>query len=645
MCGIAGFIDKNIAYDSLQISNKMGEAIYTRGPDSSGIWQDVNLGVNLVHRRLAILDMSPAGHQPMISRSGRYIIIFNGEIYNFKKILSSLEAKLGSIAWHGHSDTEVILLAIETYGFENALKMFEGMFAIALWDREKERLYLARDRIGEKPLYYGYFNRIFGFTSELKAFKKHPKFNSQINRDAIGQLMLHNCIPAPLSIFEKIYKLLPGHYLELGYRDYLNQIEPTSKPYWQLSDCNFESYTGTLSEALNDLEHLLQDVIKEQMVADVPVGCFLSGGVDSSVIAALMQSLSSKKIQTFSIGFDKPEYNEAEFAKAVAKHIGSDHNELYITDKDALNVIPFLPIIYDEPFSDSSQIPTYLVCKLARQKVTVSLSGDAGDELFAGYSRYLLAENLYNKVGSYPDWLKRTIKRVLPLISPDVLNAINKIIKLPVTNFSDKIYKIESILDSKDFKQFYLSLASHWLNYSSLVLGEDIKSSLWNREISKFSFDDNKVLGMQYLDSLGYLPDDILVKVDRAAMANSLETRVPFLNHKVVEFAFSLPQSYKIKDGLSKYVLRQVLYNYVPKELIERPKRGFAVPIQDWLRGELKDWAVALLDSHKLDSEGYLNSSLVQDKLQQHLSGRANNGYYLWDVLMFEQWLDNWNKL
>ncbi len=645
MCGITGFVDKNIAYDSLQISNKMGEAIYTRGPDSSGIWQDVNLGVNLVHRRLAILDLSPAGHQPMISRCGRYIIIFNGEIYNFKKLASSLKSKLGSVTLRGHSDTEVILLAIETYGFVKTLEMLEGMFAIALWDRSEEKLYLARDRIGEKPLYYGYFNGVFGFTSELKAFKKHPKFNPQINRDAIGQLMLHNCIPAPLSIFEKIYKLLPGHYLELGYRDYLNQIEPISKPYWQLSDCNFGSYTGTLSEAVNDLEHLLQDVIKEQMVADVPVGCFLSGGVDSSVIAALMQSLSPKKIQTFSIGFDKPEYNEAEFAKAVAKHIGSDHNELYITDKDALNVIPSLPVIYDEPFSDSSQIPTYLVSKLAKQKVTVSLSGDAGDELFAGYSRYLLAEKLYNKVGSYPDWLKTTIKRFLPLMSPDVLNAINKIIKLPVTNFSDKIYKIESLLNSKDFKQFYLSLASHWLNYSSLVLGENIKSSLWSREIGKFSFDSNRVLGMQYLDTLGYLPDDILVKVDRAAMANSLETRVPFLNHKVVEFAFSLPQGYKITGDLSKYVLRQVLYKYVPKELIERPKRGFAVPIQDWLRGELKDWAVALLDSHKLDSEGYLNSSLVQDKLQQHLSGRANNGYYLWDVLMFEQWLDNWNKL
>lgn len=644
MCGISGFVDNHVDYDSNQVAQKMGEAIYTRGPDSCGVWQDDSLGVNLIHRRLAILDLSPAGHQPMLSRSGRYIIVFNGEIYNFKKIISLLEVKLGEIAWRGHSDTEVILLAIETYGFVETLELLEGMFAIAVWDRSDDKLYLTRDRMGEKPLYYGYFNGVFGFTSELKAFKKHPKFDPQINRDAIGQLMLHNCIPAPLSIFEGIHKLQPGYYLELNYKEYLDKIEPTPKQYWQLANCDFGNYSGTLSDATNELEGLLNDVIKDQMVADVPVGCFLSGGVDSSVIAALMQNLSPKKIQTFSIGFDNPDYNEAEYAKAVAQHIGSDHNELYVTEKDALSVIPSLSTIYDEPFSDSSQIPTYLVCKLAKQKVTVSLSGDAGDELFAGYSRYLLAENLYNKVGNYPSWLKGIAKRGLPLLSPNILSSINKIIKLPVTNISDKIYKIESLLGAKNFKQFYLNLASHWLNYDKLVLGNNLKSSLWNRDISKLNFSDN-VLSMQYLDSLGYLSDDILTKVDRAAMANSLETRVPFLNHKLVEFAFSLPQEYKIHNGSSKHVLREVLYKHVPRKLIERPKRGFAVPIQGWLRGELKDWAIDLLNPTALNQDGYLNTKLVHDKLCQHLSGKANNGYHLWDVLMFQQWLQDWNKL
>lgn len=641
MCGIAGFIDSSTNYDSYRVSKDMGEAIRTRGPDSDGVWQDNNLGINLVHRRLAILDLSPAGHQPMVSKTGRFVMVFNGEIYNYKKIKNELEQKQGLINWNGHSDTEVILLAIEVYGLHKTLEMLEGMFAIALWDKAEDKLYLARDRVGEKPLYYGYFNGVFAFTSELKAFKKHPKFNPQINRDAIGQLMLHNCIPAPFSIYENINKIVPGHFLEISYKSYLDCSEPISKPYWQLSNCNFGKYSQNFNDATNSLESILSDVIKDQMVADVSVGCFLSGGVDSSVIAALMQKHSSNSIKTFSIGFDNKLYDEAVFAKDVANHIGSDHTELYVTERDALNVIPLLPSIYDEPFSDSSQIPTFLVSKMARQDVTVALSGDGGDELFAGYNRYLLSEKLHKNIYKYPDFILNIVKKSLPLIKPGVLEAANKILRLPVTNFGDKIYKLESLLNAKEFNKFYLNTASHWIDYNKLVLCVSNKFDLWNKPIDKFNFDENKVLGMQYLDTLGYLPDDILVKVDRAAMANSLETRVPLLNHKIIEFAFSLPLSYKISNGSTKHILREVLYRHVPRKLIERPKTGFGIPIHEWLRGELKEWACDLLSPDVIRKDGYFNVDIVQNTLNNHLSGKSNNGYYLWDILMFQQWLKN----
>ncbi len=645
MCGITGFIDYNIQYDTNQVSQKMGDAIFSRGPDGYGVWQDNNLGIHLIHRRLAIIDLSSAGHQPMLSVSGRYVIVFNGEIYNFKKIKQELEAIHGSIAWRGHSDTEVILMAIESYGFEQALLQLEGMFAIGLWDRQDQKFYLARDRMGEKPLYYGYFNGAFGFASELKALRCHPKFNPEINRNAIGQLMLHNCIPAPLSIFNGIHKLIPGHYLCLDYRQIIKNEEVNSIPYWQLSTSLSNRYEGSLDDAVNDLEKLLVNSIKNQMIADVPLGCFLSGGVDSSTIAALMQRQSTTPIQTFSIGFDDPSYDEAVFAKEIAKHIGSSHNELYISEKDALNVIPNLAKIYDEPFADSSQIPTFLVSQLAKQKVTVALSGDGGDELFAGYNRYLLAENLYSKIKIVPLWLRKLCSKGIPLISPKFLENVNKLTRLPITNFSDKVYRLEPLFKAKNFDEFYFRLASHWINLNELVIGLNNDKSLWDKDVNNLNQLNDKILKMQYLDGVGYLPDDILVKVDRAAMANSLETRVPLLNHKIVEFAYSLPREFKINQGVTKRILRQVLYKHVPQDLIERPKRGFAVPLNDWLRGELKDWAFDLLDPYKLKAQGYLNSELISQKLQQHVSGKADNGYYLWDILMFQQWLMSYESL
>lgn len=637
MCGIAGFIDNQIHYDSKNVATMMGEALRTRGPDDSGVWQDANYGVNLIHRRLAILDLTEAGHQPMLSHCGRYVMVFNGEIYNFKTLREELESiSKSTVSWRGHSDSEIILQGFAWWGIEETLQKCEGMFAIVLWDRATQDLYLIRDRAGEKPLYYGYFNGVFGFASELKALKEHPKFCQEINRDALGQQMLHNCIPAPLSIYNGIYKLQPGHLLKITYSDFINKIMPSSTSYWQLM-AQSRLYTETQQDAVLELENLLRSVVKDQMMADVPLGCFLSGGVDSSTIAALMQAQSHKPIKTFSIGFESPEYDEAIFAKSVAAHLGTDHTELYVTDRDALNVIPSLSQIYDEPFSDSSQIPTYLVSKLAKEQVTVALSGDAGDELFAGYTRYLLTENVRSKINRIPAFMRESLARLSILSTPKILATLNSIFKLPITNFSDKTYKLASLLRAKNFDEFYLALTAHWLNYRQLVIGCELNSSLWYKEHAEM----NAIEAMQYMDMRGYLPDDILVKVDRAAMANSLETRVPFLNHRVIEFASSLPFEYKINNGVSKHILRQVLYKYVPQNLIERPKKGFGIPIHQWLRGELREWTHDLLDSTTLAQQGYFNVSLVQQKLKDHMLGRANNGYYLWDILMFQQWLEN----
>lgn len=643
MCGIAGFFDKQPNYDAKKIASLMGEAIYHRGPNSEGVWQDLNLGVNLIHRRLAILDLSIAGHQPMQSANNRFIIVFNGEIYNFKSLMHQLEAKIGEIIWRGHSDTEVILKAIEIYGFIPTLTKLEGMFAIALWDRAEHKLFLARDRIGEKPLYYGYFNGIFAFASELTALRKHPKFNFDINHNAVGQLLLHACIPAPLSIFNGIEKLTPGHFLCINYDDIVNTRSIISQPYWELKNFNQVLYTGNQIEVINDLELLLKNIIKDQMIADVPVGCFLSGGVDSSLVATLMQQQSAQTIHTFSIGFNNPKYNEAHFAKKIANHIGSNHQELYVTEKDALTEIPKLATIYDEPFADSSQLPTYFLSKFAKQKITVALSGDAGDELFAGYNRYILSPKIYNTLQKYPLKLRLMLSKLIPLITSNFLSHLNKFFKLPITNFNDKLYKLESLLKVQNHSDFYTTLTGHWLNYYEVVPKCNLKQSLWLKTIPDSNSEILKQ--MQYWDMLGYLPDDILVKVDRAAMATSLETRIPFLNHRMIEFAFSLPNNYKIRNGVSKWCLRKILYKYVPQELIERPKQGFAIPINEWLRNKLKDWMIETLNPVKLSTQGYFNPQLVKIKLDNHLSAKENNGYYLWNILMFQQWLDYSNNM
>ncbi len=636
MCGIAGFWETRTSYNSEDILVKMGAAILRRGPDASGVWSDHNVGINFVHRRLSIIDLSISGHQPMCSHSGRYILIFNGEIYNYKQLKSELELHQ-TINWLSHSDTEVLLCAFDIWGIEKTIEKCEGMFAIALWDKEAETLFLIRDRAGEKPLYYGYSENLFLFASELKAIEQHPKFKRQIEPNSIEQLMLHNCIPAPLSIYKNIKKLLPGHYLKLSLKDYHQKNMPLCINYWNLTNNRKNVYQGSLSEAALDLERLLKYSIGQQMEADVPVGCFLSGGVDSSTISAIMQSLSISKINTFSVGFHDKHFDEAKYAEKIANYIGTNHTDLYIDGKDALDIIPQLSDIYNEPFADSSQIPSFIVSKLAKTKVKVVLSGDAGDELFAGYSRYMIAENLWAKINKVPYPLRRLLVGVISVLNPNFLNYSNKLIKLPIKNFSNKKNKLINLLKTNNFEQFYINLISHMVNGESPLVGNVPINSIWLQEYKHMDL----ISRMQAIDFSGYLPDDILAKVDRASMHNSLETRIPFLNHKIIEFASSLPLDYKVNSGKTKVILHEVLNKYVPSHFFERPKSGFAAPICNWLRNELKDWAIDLLNANSLNAQGYFNSATIINILNKHISGKEDHSSLLWNILMFQQWFIN----
>ncbi|MBI5418332.1 asparagine synthase (glutamine-hydrolyzing) [Candidatus Poribacteria bacterium] len=651
MCGISGFINinNNLKNDELStIIKKMNNALHHRGPDDSGVWVDNVSGVALGHRRLSIIDLSSEGHQPMFSNSGRYVIIFNGEIYNFNLIKSELEKSNLTTKWRGHSDTEIILASIEAWGLENSLKRFIGMFAIALWDRKEQTLYLSRDRLGEKPLYYGWMGNTFMFASELKALKFHPGFKSEINRDNLALYLRHNYIPTPYSIYNNINKLVPGTFLKIKKSDN-SSTKMIPIPYWSskqvVNDGIVNIFGGTESEAIEHLDTLLRDAVRQQMMADVPLGAFLSGGVDSSTIVALMQVQSNRPVKTFTIGFHENTYNEAEYAKAVAKHLKTEHTELYVTAKQAMDVIPKLPAIYDEPFSDSSQIPTFLVSQLTRQYVTVSLSGDGGDELFCGYKRYFAAKNLWNLIKLIPFPLRKTLSRALYAIPINVLNNMFGW-TAPILNkygrpgqAGDKLNKLAEILSVYSARDIYIKLTSHWKDPNSLVIGS-VESSTILSDNSQWENIPDFLQWMMYIDMVTYLPDDILVKVDRAAMNVSLETRVPLLDHRVVEFAWQLPLSMKIKNKQNKWLLKQILYKYVPKNLIERPKMGFGVPIDIWLRGPLRDWAESLINEKRLIEEGFFDPEPIQKKWKEHISGIQNWHYYLWDVLMFQAWLD-----
>ena len=637
MCGIAGYIGE--IKNPSDCLTKMAQAINHRGPDSNGLWIGQE-GIGLAHTRLSILDLSSAGHQPMHSVSGNYVLIFNGEIYNHEYLRSELES-ISNRNWLGHSDTETLLASIEEWGIEDTLAKVKGMFAIALWDKKSKNLYLACDRIGEKPLYYGWVNQQFVFASELKSIKQFPAFKNKIDRNSLAMFLRFNSIPAPYSIYENIYKLEPGQIIKIHSKS--KQVQKNS--FWSIEEVykngNMNKFTGTSKEAVDKLEHLLSSAVSSQMQSDVPLGAFLSGGIDSSTIVSLMQSFSNSKVNTFTIGFNSKEYDEAKHAAKVAKYLGTDHYDKYVTDSDALNVIPNLPNIYDEPFADSSQIPTFLVSEFAKQKVTVALSGDAGDELFGGYNRYIFSEKTLNTIFKAPSIIKQLISKSIFSISEEKWSSLlSSHLNNRFANIGNKIYKTADILSSKNVRDLHLKLVSQIYNPSEWLKNANEYKSKLNDDIVRFE-ELNSIESMMAYDLISYLPTDILTKVDRAAMSVSLETRIPFLDLDVIEFSASLPVEFKIRNGVSKWALREVLYRYVPKDLIERPKMGFGVPLAEWLRGPLKDWAESLLDEKRLQQEGFFNVEFVRDKWLEHLSGNRNWSFQLWNVLIFQAWLEN----
>ncbi len=651
MCGISGFYNNTKLTFDFAIE-KMNIAISHRGPDSTGVWQDKNSGIVLGHQRLSILDLSSAGNQPMQSNSGRFVLTYNGEIYNHLEIRRQLAKINSKINWRGSSDTETLLEAIEFWGIEETLQKIKGMFAFGIWDKKKHILTLARDRMGEKPLYFGWqgkgINQVFLFGSELKALKAHPQFEGEINRDAIALQLRHNYIPDPYSIYKDIYKLLPGHYLQLK-EDHLKKDIPLNlKSYWSSTKNaiygNQNQLTLSSKDIQRDLEKQLQSSVNQQMISDVPLGAFLSGGIDSSTVVALMQSQSSYPIKTFTIGYTENDYNEAIYAKKIAKHLGTDHTELYVSPKKVMEIIPKLPNIYDEPFSDSSQIPTYLVSQLAKQHVKVALSGDGGDELFCGYNRYTRSEKIWNIFRLIPLPLRKTLASGIELLSPQNWNDILKF--LTTSKFygklGDKMYKGAKALSTRTSSELYYVLSSHWQNPTEIVLNSKEPPTF----LTEFKPELNGLSNQQQmmaLDLITYLPNDNLVKVDRAAMASSLETRVPFLDHKLIEYIWRIPHSLKLRNGQGKWILKKILNQYVPKNLTERPKMGFGIPLNSWLRGPLRDWAESLLNEKRLISEGYLNPKLIRGKWIEHLSGKKNWKSDLWNILMFQAWIDKNN--
>ena len=647
MCGLAGYFSA-AGEVSENVLTAMADSIRHRGPDDSGIWLDEQAGIGLAFRRLSILDLSPAGHQPMASAHDRFVITFNGEIYNHLE----MRRELGQMQWRGHSDTETLLAAFETWGIEATLKKTVGMFAIAVWDKRERTLTLARDRMGEKPLYYGWHGKVFLFASELKALRAHPDFRGGIDRNAIALQMRFCYVPAPYSIYQGIHKLPPGTFLTIPLGQHSTAAATANKPiaYWRLAGAveagRADPFRGSDTEAVDRLEQVLLESVQGQMVSDVPLGAFLSGGVDSSLVVALMQAQSRRPVRTFTIGFDHADYNEAEHAKAVARHLGCEHTELYVSPAAALAVIPKLPALYDEPFSDSSQIPTHLVAQMARQHVTVALSGDGGDELFGGYNRYFTATSLWRRLGWLPRGMRTATAKAIKAVSPQAWNQLSAGLmplvpkQLRTQRVGDKAHKLAEILDAGSAQELYSRLVSQWTNPAALVLNS-VEQPTVALDHASWNLADEIENRMMYLDGMTYLPDDILTKVDRATMGISLEGRIPMLDHRVIELAWRLPLSMKIRHHQGKWALRQVLYKHVPPALIERPKMGFGVPLDAWLRGPLRPWAEALLEPARIEREGYLNSALIQKKWQEHVSGERNWQHHLWNVLMFQAWLES----
>ena len=657
MCGISGIFG-NLRKDELDNSiRKMSSTLTHRGNDDAGIWIDEENSVAFGHQRLSIVDLSSAGHQPMISPCGRFSVIFNGEIYNHLQLRKKLNDSKYEHSWKGHSDTETLVSAFSQWGIEKTLIQLVGMFAIAVWDTRIKKLYLIRDRFGEKPLYYGWSNNTFLFGSELKALRSYKGFNNEIDRNVLSLYMQYMYVPSPYSIFKDVYKLDPGCILEI---DDSGKVQPPEqitssvfnakgisiKQWYSLSKIAKNSQNNLIedeNEAIELLEKTLLESVQSQLISDVPLGAFLSGGIDSSMIVALMSKACNHPVKTFTIGFEESGFNEAIYAKEVAKYLDTDHHELYVTSRDAFEVIPSLPSLYDEPFADSSQIPTHLVSKLARQNVTVSLSGDAGDELFGGYNRYLWGNRVWNKLKWMPPITRQALGLIMQKLPTSTWDAANYLLpdKYRVASMGDKVHRMAYRLKTvRNLDDVYRSLVTEGYQEDNIV--NNVKISLktkisTNDIVGKFPDSEHR---MMLWDAITYLPDDILTKVDRAAMGVGLETRIPFLDHRVAELAWRLPLNMKIKNGIGKWPIRQVLYKYVPKELIERPKAGFAVPVGQWIRGPLREWADDLLDSSRMYSEGYFDSRLVKKMWEQHLSGDYDHTSRLWSILMFNVWLD-----
>lgn len=641
MCGIVGAwgcaLPAQTAADAV---HAMCAAIQHRGPDDGGVMVDESTGVGLGFRRLAILDLSPAGHQPMTSATGRYVIVFNGEIYNYERLRQALP---NPPAFRGHSDTEVMLAAITEWGVCDAVERAQGMFAMAIWDRELRELHLTRDRLGEKPLYYARMGDTLLFGSELKALRAHPAWNGKIDRASLALFLRHNYVPAPHSIYTNTFKVRPGTIATFP----APNAGAAVHTYWSVRDVAERGVKSPLNgsddEAIEALDALLRRVVSDEMVADVPLGAFLSGGVDSSALVALMQAQCERPVKTFTIGFSERGFDEAPYAAAVANHLGTDHTTLYVSPSDTLAVIPRLPTIYDEPFADSSQIPTFLVAQLARRSVTVSLSGEGGDELFTGYNRYVWGERMWQRMRRVPRPIRSAVGGAVTALSPAVWDVVFSVANralpqyLRAVNAGNKVHKAAATLTARTPDELYRRAMTHWASPSDIAGAAEPHTALTlTGDHPCFAGPINR---MRYFDLVSELPDDILVKVDRAAMAVSLESRAPYLHPDVVEFAWRIPPHQQVRQGEGKWLLRQVLYRYVPRTLIERPKMGFGVPIATWLRRELRDWAADLITPDRLKREGYLAPRLIQRAWEDHQRGRVDNSHLLWGVLMFQAWL------
>lgn len=648
MCGITGFWQAagDGETELRALARRMAAQLKHRGPDDADEWVDEQCGLGLGFRRLAIVDLTPTGRQPMQSASGRYVIVFNGEVYNFATVRTELERR--GHGFRGGSDTEVLLAAVEEWGLPRAIERFIGMFGLALWDHEERSLHLVRDRLGIKPIYYGWLGGSFLFGSELKALAAYPAFHTEIDRDALALYMRHGYVPAPYAIYQGVQKLPPGNILTLRSK---NDTKATPLPFWSAREVVetglANPFTGGDPEAIAELDALLRDSVALRMIADVPLGAFLSGGIDSSTVVALMQAQSARPVKTFTIGFHESDYDEAAHAAAVAGHLGTDHTALVVTPQEARTVIPQLPTMFDEPFADSSQIPTFLVSQLARRHVTVSLSGDGGDELFGGYNRYSWGRSIWRTIGWAPPRVRALGSRALTTLSPSGWDRqfarLDPLLPASLRQRTpgDKLHKLAEVLAVESPEALYRGLVSQWKKPEDVVISaSELPTAISDR--ARWAALPDYTRRMMFLDLVSYLPDDILTKVDRASMTVSLEARVPLIDHRVVAFAASVPLSMIIREGQGKWLLRQVLHQYVPQELVERPKMGFAVPIDTWLRGPLREWAEDLLDERRLRAEGFFYPAPIRQKWQEHLSGAHNWQHQLWNVLQFQAWRECW---